>query len=312
MRTGLIVFALAALCAAQDRTLHVVHIDDAQQIQEIATLIQAISGAHLVTAGKELSANGSADQLALAGWLLNELDQPADHPPSPREYRLEGGGQNVVRIFYLPFTSNTQELQEAVTLIRSLANIRYMFTVDAPKAMAMRGTADQCALAEWLVGELAKPADSDATPYRMPDSEDDVAQVLRMPRTKTASELQEIAVAIRTIGRIPRLFTYNPGQAIAVRGSSDQISLAQWLAQQLDHPGISNEHQMSEGPENIVRVFYLPHTASVAEFQKKVHYVRTHVDTKWTCTCNTPRALVMRGTSAQIALAQQLVAETVQ
>jgi hypothetical protein len=311
MRTGLIVFALAALCAAQDRT-HVVHIDDAQQIQEIATLIQAISGAHLVTAGKELSAQGSADQLALAGWLLNELNQPADHPPSPREYRLEGGGENVVRIFYLPFTSTTKELQEAVTLIRSLADIRYMFTVDAPKAMAIRATADQSALAEWLVGELAKPPDSDATPYRMLGSEDDVAQVLRVPRTKTASELNEIAVAIRTIGRIRQLFTYDSGQAVAVRGSSDQISLAQWLAQQLDHPGISNEHQMSEGPENIVRVFYLPHTASVAEFQKKVKYVRTHVDTKWACTYNTPRALIMRGTSAQIALAQQLVAETVQ
>ena len=49
-------------------------------------------------------------------------------------------GDDVVRVFYLANTGTVQEFQEVATLVRSIGDIRYTFTYNAPKAAALRGT----------------------------------------------------------------------------------------------------------------------------------------------------------------------------
>ena len=70
----------------------------------------------------------------------------------------------------------------------------------------------------------------------MPGSNDDVVQVLHLANTSTVKDFQKAATAIREATQIQRLFTYNRPRAVAVRGTADQIALAQRLATDLDKP----------------------------------------------------------------------------
>jgi hypothetical protein len=49
-----------------------------------------------------MALRGTPDQIALAGWLVDKLDAPASSRLGANEYRMSGGSENVVRIFYLP------------------------------------------------------------------------------------------------------------------------------------------------------------------------------------------------------------------
>ncbi len=89
----------------------------------------------------------------------------ADKPEAaPHEYKLPGGGDDTVRVFYLKHADTPEQLQEIVTLVRSIADVRRMFTYNALRAFAARGTADQLALVSWLVEQLDQPAKFSAPP----------------------------------------------------------------------------------------------------------------------------------------------------
>jgi general secretion pathway protein D len=64
---------------------------------------------------------------------------------------------NVVRVFYIQNATSVQEFQEIATAVRSLTEIRRVFTYNAQRAILMRGTPDQIALAEKLIHDLDKP-----------------------------------------------------------------------------------------------------------------------------------------------------------
>jgi hypothetical protein len=103
---------------------------------------------------------GTAGQIALAEWLINELDQPipealAQQSPNPaaHEDRPSGTGDDVARVFYLTHAQTAQRLQEIATQVRSMTEVRRLFTYNAPRALALRGTADQIALADRLIRE---------------------------------------------------------------------------------------------------------------------------------------------------------------
>ena len=266
MRTKAIKFVITALFASVasgqppaeenlDRVFHFIHTETAQDLQEIATVIRSMADirqASTDTAQRALALRGTAGQIALAEWLVNELDKPTNRqalaPQSQNsaahEYRPSGSGDDVVRVFYLTHTETAQELQEVATLVRSMADIRRLFTYNAPRALALRGTAGQIALAEWLVNELDKPTNRQALApqsqnsatheYRLSGSGDDVVRVFYLTHTETAQRLQEIATQVRSMTEVRRLFTYNAQRALALRGTAGQIALADRLIKERD------------------------------------------------------------------------------
>jgi general secretion pathway protein D len=64
---------------------------------------------------------------------------------------------NVVRVFFVQNATSVQEFQEISTAVRSITEIRRVFTYNAQRAILMRGTPDQIALAEKLIHDLDKP-----------------------------------------------------------------------------------------------------------------------------------------------------------
>ncbi|HEY6340994.1 MAG TPA: hypothetical protein VIY49_05845 [Bryobacteraceae bacterium] len=75
-----------------------------------------------------------------------------DNPTKRRDYE-----DQVVKVFYVTNASTVQEFQEIATAIRTVADIRRVYTYNAQKAMIVRGTVDQVAMAEKLVRSLDKP-----------------------------------------------------------------------------------------------------------------------------------------------------------
>src|SRR5580704_12613208 len=68
------------------------------------------------------------------------------------------------------------------------------------------------------------------------DYEDSVVKTFYLTNTTSVQEFQEIANAVRTATTIRTAFTYNAQKALVLRGTLDQIKLAEKLIHDLDRP----------------------------------------------------------------------------
>ena len=64
---------------------------------------------------------------------------------------------NVVKVFYVQNATSVQEFQEITTAVRSVTEIRRVYSYNAQKAILVRGPADAVLLAEKLIRDLDKP-----------------------------------------------------------------------------------------------------------------------------------------------------------
>jgi general secretion pathway protein D len=65
--------------------------------------------------------------------------------------------EHVTRIFYMQNSTSAQELQEVMTAMRAVTDVRKVFAVNSQSAIVVRGTVDQIALAEKVLSDLDKP-----------------------------------------------------------------------------------------------------------------------------------------------------------
>ena len=99
---------------------------------------------------------GTAEQVGLAEWLVNQLDQPANAASAgKREYSVPGPGDpdNVVRVFSLTHAATVQRLQELAVQVRTMTRARRVFIYRAPRIIALRGTPGQVEQADQLIRE---------------------------------------------------------------------------------------------------------------------------------------------------------------
>ncbi|WP_394766631.1 cohesin domain-containing protein [uncultured Paludibaculum sp.] len=81
----------------------------------------------------------------------NTIFVTQDNVTKRRDYE-----EQVTRIFYLQNLTSPQELQEVMTGMRTVTDIRKVFPVNSQSAIVVRGTADQVALAEKVLLDLDK------------------------------------------------------------------------------------------------------------------------------------------------------------
>jgi hypothetical protein len=314
MRISAIGLAIPALCAftvsgQTQQTFNFTHAATVQDFQEAVTLIRTVAGIKQTStdnAQKSMTVNGTEDQLALAGWLFKELDKaPATADSAPLEYNA--GSDDVVRVFYLNHTDTVQDFQEIANLVRVATGTKTAFTYNTPRALALRGTGDQMALADWLVNELNHaPNDKAEHTYQAPGGGANVVRIFYLPGTKTVQDFQEVANLTRTMTEIKTAFTYNAHRALAFRGTADEIAFADWLLHQLNSNG-QDEYRVPNASDDVARVFYLTKTPTPQAFQQEAQEIRKATSIRRAFTYNAERALALRGTVTQIALAEQMV-----
>jgi len=137
MRTiaiGFVLFAFLAWGQAPDqgdRTFYLTHTATTQQFHEVATVIRTIADIQQISTDndqKSVTLHATAPQIAMAEWPFNELDSPIAQPALPHEYRTPGTTDDVVPVFYLITAPTVQDFQEAATLVRTISDIRRVFT----------------------------------------------------------------------------------------------------------------------------------------------------------------------------------------
>jgi hypothetical protein len=230
-----------------DRVFHFVHTETLQEMQEIATVTRSIANAPKASVDstqKTLTLGGTAVQIALAEWLFNNLDKPASarhsQAPSTPEYRVSDSADDIAQVFYLTHTETVQHIQEVATVVRSLVGARRLFTYNAISAVVVRGKSWEIALAGWLLNDLDQSTnpqrgqDSAIHVYRLAGGGEDVVRVFYLTQSGTVESFQEIATQVRTTTQVRRLFTYNAPRAVALRGTDDQIAMAEKLIKKLD------------------------------------------------------------------------------
>ncbi|HXM41082.1 MAG TPA: hypothetical protein VN924_07505 [Bryobacteraceae bacterium] len=130
-----------------------------QDLQGIVTTVRSVADIQRTFVYNPLKAmvvRGTGQQISLAAWIVDRLDRPANMPaPAPHEYKLPG--DDVARVFELTYPETPQQLQEIVTLIRSVGDIQRLFVYIQRRTVVLRATAERVALAAWLVSELDKP-----------------------------------------------------------------------------------------------------------------------------------------------------------
>jgi hypothetical protein len=327
MRAKMILSALAVSVAfGQDvsRVFHLHHINTEQDLNEFATTVRTISDLPQVTADaaqKTLSVQGTASQIAIAEFLFTELDRQTLPEFATTAFKAPNKEDDVVRVFFLPHTKTAQDFQEIVTTLRAVAEIRRIFTYYAPRALAVRGTADEIAAAEFLVRELDQPADAkrtDSREYQMivdttwrPEP---AMQIFYLPYTSTVQQFQEIATLVRTIAETRLLFTCNTPRALSVRGSPDRVALTGWIVHELGKPvtpGTASQiYQYLEDDgtgEPAVRIFYVKDVPTVAALQQLARQIRTGAQMTRVFTYNESMAITVRGTEAKLRTAEQML-----
>ena len=283
-----------------------------QEMQEIATVIRSIADIKELSVdagGRQLSVRGPDPQIALADWLFNELDKSPD--TVVHEYRVAAGPDSVVRLFYLPGNLTVQDFQEIVTTVRSITEIRRAVTYNTPRAVVLRGTPEQLVTAEWMLTQLSGTPTNDR--FTVPGTSDAFVRVLTVPNTPTVVDFDEIATLVKALSDIGPLFRYNRARAIALRGTSEQIGLAEWLIKELDGlpapQTASAEYLLPSQTEGVVKVFYLRNIDNDRSFQQAATFIRSTSRIGRSFTYTARRALAFRGTSAQIANAERLINE---
>jgi hypothetical protein len=236
------------------RVYSATHTSTEQELQELATAIHTITALRLLTthnAQRAVVVRGTADQVAVSKWLLDQMDklgnEPVRHSSTGRYLMPDPKDQGVVQVFFVAHTGSVRDFQEFATVMRTVAMVRFVFPYNAPRALAMRGTAGQIAVAEWLFGVLDQPKissqtsppqgnDATALTYRVSGSIDDVVRVFYLTRAATLEDFQKAAAQVRTATRIPWVFTYNVPRSIVLRGTTAQIAQAEHLIEEMNKP----------------------------------------------------------------------------
>lgn len=310
---------LSQIAPAQnvEKTLYFVHLT--QDLPAAATAIRTIASVPAPTldeSSRSLTLRGTSDQVALGEWLFKSLDVATNGPADPNigaPYRVSGT-DDVVRIFYLTYAGTVQEQQEVATLIRTVGEVRQVWVYQPQKALIMRGTAEQLAMAEWISTALDrhKQGQLPQTPeFRLASGTDNIVRMFWASTPSGIQAFQEMATSMRTISEIRRVFTYNEQKAMAVRGTAEQLDLAAWLINELDQPAhiVSPPYTIADSPWNLVHVFFLSPsaTSSPADFQKIAKDVRTAGNIRFVFTYTPTLAIVVRGAENQMQVAGKML-----
>jgi hypothetical protein len=332
---GAAIFGQTATQTMQDRLFHLTHTTTVQEFQEIANGVRTIADIRDMStdnAQMSLTVRGTAEQIGLAEWLVAQLDQPAGAaivPASPEYKGLSGtdekglpANDEIAAVMYLPHTATVQDFQEAVNATRTITEIRRMFTYNDGRAVMARGTPAQIAMAEWLAHDLdqataprtsSQPSQSSGA-HEYSIGKDDTMRVFYVANATTVQDLQEIANTARTIAEIRRIFTYNTPRAIAIRGTPDDLAIAEWLFGQLEKPlgsqsEFSGEYRLPGTADDVVRVFHLAHVMTGGELVQEATQIRTALEIRRVFVYTSQRAVAVRGTVSQLALAENMVRE---
>jgi hypothetical protein len=218
------------------------------------------------------------------------------------------------RVFTFSHTENPQQMQQISNAVRAVGNIRIAFPKASDHTFTVTGTTDQLALTDWLLTEVDRSASAPpkmlvAHEYSSSDPRNPVIKVYFPARTTTPQQLQEALNTIRSIADVQRVVAISGSGAIILRGTPDQVALADWLLRELDQPapGATHEYRVPGWTPGLVRAFFLPPATTPQELQSKADGVRGAAQIPRVTVYLYDSVILARGTDEQMAVAERLL-----
>lgn len=205
--------------------------------------------------------------------------------------------------------------REILVALRGVAQI-YKVTADESNAtLAVRGTPDQMALAEWLVPKLDAASGSGAgeQEYRVPGT-GDIILVFKLEHASPRS-MQEIATTLRTVAEISEVSTTRASRSIALRGDAGKVAFARFLLTELDQPeqprptATVREFKMNDSNLGTAVVYGLAHTDDARSVLEIMTTLRAVGDIAKVFIVTAPRMLAVSGSASDVQLAEWLISE---
>jgi type II secretory pathway component GspD/PulD (secretin) len=201
--------------------------------------------------------------------------------------------------------------------VRVAARIRDLSIDESKLSITFGGVPAQLDLVRSLVAELDRPshdtlpANPGAPAYPANDGSGHVGRVLYLHHAPNPMVQQETMSSIRTVVDLPAIFPYWPRRALVVRGTPQQMELAEWLVGELDRPagqspGPQSVRQIAmPGGAEFIRVFFLNPGVNAQQLQQKIKALIAQCETRRVFPSMSLPAVTFRGTAAEIRLAEK-------
>jgi hypothetical protein len=223
------VFRLPASATGADLTALVTSIRTVVNVQRIFPYEEQ----HAIVARAE------AEKIEATDWLVQQLwpadgkmlttDSPA-YPFPPSLALTVREPDPVICIFRMDPSTPASGLTAMVTAIRTIADVQRLFPYETGKAVIGMGSADKIAVAGWLVRELGKTADPQAThATTLPGVSDGTVRLFYVDQKKSLADLTALVTQIRSKTGITRIFPFAGPAAVILRGRPDQMPLVEEL-----------------------------------------------------------------------------------
>jgi hypothetical protein len=285
----------------------------AQSLQEAATIVRTVASVPQVSVDiptATLTFSGPAAGVNFAEWVLPQIDR-AVGDEAVHEYLLPSG--DIGRVNFVPNLQRPQDLQELLTILRTVADVQKIFTLSSNHAIILLGPDWQVAFAEWVIGQLDQPIQQkpDVSPHEFTVGGPDYRGMGHGARLNFLSNMtspqqgQELLTVLRTVGDIMKVFSYSTGHALVLRAGDSDLQRAEWLIQQLDLPPGQASGPASftaAGGDDATRIFRLRNTTP-QWLQTAVTGMRTELNIRKIFPTTVPASIVVRGTTDQIAAA---------
>ena len=218
--------------------------------------------------------------------------------------------------FHFTSPMTPQNMQEAATILRTVADIPQL-SIDAPDGtITFHGPADKVALGEWILGELDRPGgETQLHEYKMGNGE--VARVnFLLPAVATPQGMQEILTVLRTVADIQMAFNYTSRLAIVLRAKEPDTAFAEWIVDQLNQapqqkPDTTPRQYSvtSSNPRsgNAARVNFLASVSTTRGMQEILSTLRAVAEIQKIFTYSGGHALILRSDDTGIARAEWLI-----
>ena len=148
--------------ASAVRVVFLTHTKTPQALQEMMQVIRTgaeVQRALPIASEDALVLRAKPERIALAEWLIAQLDQPAQPGRQAASYSASTSAydpsETAVRVYYLSHTVPADAIPLATSL-RTSARLNRVFYCSTPGALAFRGSPDQVAAGEQLIAAADK------------------------------------------------------------------------------------------------------------------------------------------------------------
>ena len=312
MRTILAILTCSVVLPAQPSptvtgTYHFTTPQSAQSLKEAESILKAVASMTEVSADiptAKLTFNGPVGGVNFAEWVLPQIDKAAGDD-AVHEYKSPSG--DIGRVNFLPNLQKPQELQELLTILRTVADVQKIFTFSSNRAIILLAPEWQVSFSEWIIDQLQQKPDSAPREFTVggPDYRGlgHGARLNFLSNMTSPQQSQETLTVLRTVGDVQKVFSFSSRPALILRAGDSDLQRAEWIIQQLDLPAGQASGPASftvQGTDDATRVFRL-RNADPQAIQTAVTGIRSELNIKKVFPTYSPTNIAVRGTAEQIA-----------